>query len=111
MAFVAHRGAANAGYAFSRVATGRGSCRCEVMRPQISFQPIEVLTASEDREGRLVLIDGNLVAVLVRLSDLAHDPLLLGAWYLEAGFGLLNGRHEMFASLEEAAASIERDLS
>ena len=78
------------------------------MRPQVSFQPIEVLTASEDREGRLVLIDGNLAAVLVRLSDLAHDPLLRGAWYLEAGFGLLNGRHEMFASLEEAVASIER---
>src|SRR3954451_8146722 len=76
MAFLAHCSAANAIKDFSRVATGRGSCRCEVMRPEISFQPIEVLTASEDREGRLVLIDGNLVAVLVRLSDLAHDPLL-----------------------------------
>src|SRR5436305_9948208 len=75
MAFLAHHGAANAIKDFSRVATGRGSCRCEVMRPQISFQPIEVLTASEDREGRLVLVDGNLAAVLVRLSDLAHDPL------------------------------------
>ena len=81
------------------------------MRPQVSFQLIEVLTASEDREGRLVLIDGNLVAVLVRLSDLAHDPLLRGVWYTEAGFGVLDSRHEMFASLEEAAASIERDLS
>ena len=111
MASLAHFGAANAIKDFSRVATGRGSCRCEVMRPQISFQPIEVLTASEDREGRLVLVDGNLVAVLVRLSDPAHDPLLRGAWYIEAGFGLLDGRHEMFASLEEAAASIERDFS
>ena len=79
------------------------------MRPQISFQPIEVLTASEDRDGRLVLIDGKLAAVLVRLNDQAHDPLLRGAWYLEAGFGLFDGRHEMFASLEEAAASIEAD--
>ena len=34
------------------------------MGPQISFQPIEVLTASEDREGRLVLVDGKLAAVL-----------------------------------------------
>jgi hypothetical protein len=80
------------------------------MRPQISFQSVEVLTASEDREGRLVLVDGKLTAVLVRLSDTAHDPLLRGACYLEAGFGLLDGRHELFASLEEAVASIERDL-
>jgi hypothetical protein len=58
---------------------------------QISFQPIEVLTASEDREGRLVLVDGKLAAVLVRLSDQAHHPLLCGAWYFEAGFGLLDG--------------------
>jgi hypothetical protein len=77
------------------------------MRPRISLQPIEVLTASHDREGRLVLADGMLVAVLVRLSDEAHDPLLRGAWFLETGLGSLDGRHELFASLEEAAASIE----
>jgi hypothetical protein len=79
--------------------------------PDITFQPIEVLTASEDREGCLVLVDGKLAAVLVRLSDLAHDPLLRGAWYIEAGLGFLDGRHQLFASLEEAAASIEHDLS
>jgi hypothetical protein len=72
---------------------------------------MEVLTASEDREGCLVLVDGKLAAVLVRLSDSAHDPLLRGAWYIEAGLGFLDGRHQLFASLEEAAASIERDLS
>ena len=44
------------------------------MGPQISFQPIEVLTASEDREGRLVLVDGKLAAVLVRLE---HDRFRL----------------------------------
>jgi hypothetical protein len=69
------------------------------MRPQITFQVIEVLTASEDREGRLVLVDGRLAALLVRLADTAHDPLLRGAWYLEAGFGLFDNRHELFASL------------
>ena len=81
------------------------------MSRQVSFQPIQVLTASEDREGCLVLVDGQLVAVLVRLSDPAHEPLLRGSWYLEAGFGLLDRRHGLFASLEEAAASIELDLS
>ena len=81
------------------------------MPPDITFQSIEVLTASEDREGCLVLVGGKLAAVLVRLNDQAHDPLLHGAWYIEAGLGLLDGRHQLFASLEEAAASIERDLA
>jgi hypothetical protein len=80
------------------------------MSHQITFQPIEVLTASEDRDGRLVLVDGKLAAVLVRLSDQAHDPLLRGAWYFEAGFGFLDGRHELFASFEEAVASIDHNL-
>ena len=81
------------------------------MDRQITLQPIEVLTASEDRQGKLVLVDGKLAAVLVRLGDQAHNPLLRGAWYFEAGFGLLDGRHELFASLEEAVASIEHDLA
>jgi hypothetical protein len=81
------------------------------MRPRISFQPIKVLTASDDREGRLVLADGMLAALLVRLSDEAHDPLLRGAWYLESGFGFLEQRHLLFASLDEAAASIEAWLN
>jgi hypothetical protein len=81
------------------------------MRPQLSLQPIEVLTASQDHEGLLMLVDGKLAALLVRLNDEAHDPLLRGAWYIEAGFGLLDGQHQLFASLEEAAASIEHDLS
>jgi hypothetical protein len=86
-------------------------CRSRPMASRISFQAIEVLTASDDREGLLVLADGKLAALLVRLADPAHDPLLRGTWYLEAGFGLLEPRHELFASLEEAAASIERELS
>ena len=57
-----------------------------------------------------MLVDGKLAALLVRLNDEAHDPLLRGAWYIEAGFGLLDGQHQLFASLEEAAASIEHDL-
>jgi hypothetical protein len=81
------------------------------MHPQISFQPIEVLTASQDCGGCLVLADGKLAAVLVRLNDQAHEPLLRGAWFMEAGFGLLDGRHELFASLEEAATSISMALA
>jgi hypothetical protein len=58
----------------------------------------------------MVLVDGKLAAVLVRLSDQAHDPLLRGTWYFEAGFGLLDSRHELLASPKEAAASIELSL-
>ncbi len=45
-----------------------------------------VHTGSGDEDGQLVLADGRLVAVLVRLGDVAHVGLL-GAWFLEAGFG------------------------
>ncbi len=33
-----------------------------------------------------MLVEGRLVAVLVRLTDRAHDRLV-EAWFLEAGFG------------------------
>jgi hypothetical protein len=68
------------------------------------------LTAGEDRKGCPVLVYKKLAAVLVRLSDQAHDPLLRGAWYSETGFGLLDSRHELLASPKEAAASIELSL-
>ncbi|HVI77208.1 MAG TPA: hypothetical protein VM715_03415 [Candidatus Acidoferrum sp.] len=56
-----------------------------------------------------MLVDRKLAAVLVRLSDQAHNPLLGGAWYFEAGLGLLDSRHDLFASFEEAVTSIEHD--
>ncbi|EIM31209.1 hypothetical protein MicloDRAFT_00001990 [Microvirga lotononidis] len=55
-----------------------------------------------DEEGTLVL-DGKqrLVAVLVRLSD--ANEVAPGQWYLEAGFGRLDGiNHPAFADLESA---------
>jgi hypothetical protein len=71
-----------------------------------------VLTDTEDREGSLVLANGKLVAVLVRLANPAYDRTLLGSWYLEAGFGAaLEMRHDLFASLEEAAQVIAADLT
>ena len=72
----------------------------------ITLQPVDVLTGSNDREGRLLLVDGRLAAVLIRLDDQAHIGLLRGAWYIEHGFGSLEHHHEIFASLDEAAASI-----
>jgi len=48
------------------------------MRPQITFQIIEVITDSEDRDGRLVLVDGKLAALLIRVPDTGHEPPLRG---------------------------------
>lgn len=80
------------------------------MSRKLTLQPVDVLTASQDREGRLVLIDGKLVAVLVRLSDGDHDPLLRRAWYLECGFGLLEPHHDLFASLDRGGR-LDRGLA
>ncbi len=57
------------------------------MAPEISFQRMRVLIDGHDSEGRLVLADGQLAAVIVRLDGEAHDPAARGSWHLEAGFG------------------------
>ena len=54
--------------------------------PTIELQPIRVRTGSKDKEGRLVLADGELVAVLVRLDDEMHGSDR-GKWFLEVMFG------------------------
>ena len=72
------------------------------------FEPIRVETGSADEDGRLVLADGKLVAVLVRLSNKHEQPELRSAWFLEVGFGSwLGNRHEVFATLEDAEAWID----
>lgn len=69
---------------------------------QVSVQSVD-LALTEDRDGRLVFMDGALVAVLVRLSDL-HDGLS-GSWFLEAAFGLMNvTEHPVFPTLDAAQA-------
>jgi hypothetical protein len=81
------------------------------VQPEITFGSIKVLTDGEDHEGCLVLADGKLVAILVRLDDPVYDASLLGGWYLEIGFGAaLEARHDWFASLEEAAVMIAANV-
>jgi hypothetical protein len=63
-----------------------------------------VNTGSLDEEGRLVLVNGKLVAVLVRLSDEHPQPELHGAWFIEAIFGLISGKGSVFPTYEEAEA-------
>ncbi|WP_246215708.1 hypothetical protein [Microvirga makkahensis] len=62
-----------------------------------------VMIGRGDREGRLVLVDGELVAVLVRLDGDTHAADVRGQWFLEAGFGPLDTkRHPTFTDPEEA---------
>ena len=67
----------------------------------LTLQPVRVATGS-DEDGMLVFTDEQrLVAVLTRLSD-QHEGAA-GHWYLEAGFGWLDGpNHPTFSDLDAA---------
>jgi hypothetical protein len=70
----------------------------------LTLQPI-LVAAGEEGEGRLVFRDGWLVAVLVRLS--AQHREQAGFWYLEKGFGALDGPElPSFEDLDQAKAWI-----
>ncbi|MFC4172883.1 hypothetical protein ACFOYU_12530, partial [Microvirga sp. GCM10011540] len=74
------------------------------------LQPVRVATGS-DEEGLLVF-DGErrLVAVLTHLSD--ENEVAPGHWYLEAGFGRIDGvEHPAFADLDEAQDWIIRRMA
>lgn len=76
----------------------------------LSLQPVQIATGSDDVEGRLVFSDGSLVAVLVHLSD-QHDAYA-GKWFLEAGFGPVNPIcPPLFADLDQAQFWIREQLS
>ncbi|MCB5176907.1 hypothetical protein [Microvirga lenta] len=66
-----------------------------------TLQPIRVATGF-DEEGMMVLDEERrLVAVLVRLSD--ENEVAPGQWYLEAGFGQIDGiNHPIFSNLDMA---------
>jgi hypothetical protein len=74
------------------------------------LQSVQVATGFEE-EGVLVFDqEQRLMAVLVHLSD--HNEIAPGQWFLEAGFGPLNGiTHPAFADLDAAQAWIGQRLS
>jgi hypothetical protein len=68
---------------------------------KLGFQPVIVDTNAPDEEGRLVFANDRLVAVLVRLSE--EHGRKAGRWYLEQGFGKLEGLvPPIFTDLDEA---------
>ena len=74
----------------------------------LTLQPVRVAN-DHDEEGLLVFAEDRLVAVLVRLSEEHRD--LSGHWFLEAGFGRLDGpHHPTFPDLDAAQDWIDRQL-
>jgi urocanate hydratase len=78
----------------------------------IYLQPIRVLNDNDDRVGQLVMVDGQLAAVLVRLDGEEHGDDLRGKWFLEAGFGRCSeARPPVFADLGEAEVWVQHKLA
>jgi hypothetical protein len=76
----------------------------------LTLQPIRVATGF-DEDGMMILDDEQrLVAVLVRLAD--DNEVAPSQWYLEAGFGQIDGvNHPTFADLEAAEEWITQRLA
>jgi hypothetical protein len=78
----------------------------------VSFHPMRTLIDGCERNGTMILADGRLVAVIVRLEGQSHAPEHEGLWKLEAGFGRCDVRDApLFATPEEAGAWVERTLT
>jgi hypothetical protein len=67
-----------------------------------------VLIDGHDSEGRLILADSQLAAVIVRLDGETHAPEHKGLWHLEAGFGKC--AVPPFKTPEDAGAWVEQTL-
>jgi hypothetical protein len=76
----------------------------------LTLQPIRVATGF-DEEGMMVLDEQQrLVAVLTHISD--ENEIAPGQWYLEAGFGRIDGvNHPAFADLDAAQDWISQRLA
>jgi hypothetical protein len=76
----------------------------------LTLQPIRVATGF-DEEGMIVLDEKQrLLAVLVRLSD--ENEVAPGQWYLEAGFGQIDGiDHPTFSNLDKVQDWIGQRLA
>ena len=79
------------------------------VEPLVIFQPISVDTRSPDQTGMLMLVNGLLVAILVRLDAPEHERP--GAWFMEVGLGrLARVRAPSFDTLEDATRWVRQRL-
>ncbi|MCJ2080177.1 hypothetical protein [Methylobacterium sp. J-090] len=75
----------------------------------VVLQPVSVETGSPDQAGMLVMANGLLVGVLVRLDAPEHERS--GAWFMEVGLGRLAGvRAPVFDTLEDATRWMRQRL-
>jgi hypothetical protein len=90
----------------------RPDLKAKAMPFDISLQPMRVLIDGHDSEGNLILADGQLAAVIVRLDGQTHHPEHKGLWHLEAGFGKCDVRvaPPVFRTPEEAGAWVAQIL-
>ncbi len=76
----------------------------------IVLQPVTLDTGSSDRDGRLVLANGRLIAILVRLDASDHEGI--EGWFLEVGLGRLRDlRPAPFGSLEAATRWLRQHIA
>jgi hypothetical protein len=75
----------------------------------VTMQSIAVNTGSDDRDGMLVMANGMLVAVLVRLSTPGHEQE--GDWFVEVALGPLRGHlAPTFGNLDDATRWMRQHL-
>ena len=82
--------------------------------PTFVCRPILVETDSPDEKGCLVLANGRLVAVLVRVAStgIEHDRKKLSGWQMEAGFGRCAvAVLPLFDTLGDAVAWVREQLT
>lgn len=76
--------------------------------PRTSSVAMQVRTGSADSNGVLMLLDDQLIAILVELTDEGHGEAC-GRWALENTFGLFNiSAPETFANVEQAWDWVKR---
>jgi len=71
-----------------------------------SLSEARIGTVEGGESGVLVWKSGQLVAVLTQIDEDAYSTK--GKWFLETGFGLLNGQHRNFDTINEAVSWVSR---
>jgi hypothetical protein len=83
-----------------------GACGAEEMAVY-ALQHVQLKTGSQDRDGRLIFTDGELIAVIVLLADQSHGSDR-GLWNLEAYFRSYRPQAPLFASPRDAVTWLHR---
>ena len=77
------------------------------MTPKITHSPVQIATREEILEGKLLLVEGALVAVASHLSE-SHNGEA-GKWFIEAAFGHLDPKPlRTFDSLDELISFVQK---